>query len=79
MGTYTRQPMVPLDVPEMVWCAASSHYREEQWTPAPNYHAEYRDVRAAFHATCAYLISHLEEAGMEDAATELTMLISTHI
>lgn len=48
------KPLVPLDVPPEVWGAVESLY-DAQWTPAPNHHPEYRDVRAAFRATIAWL------------------------
>lgn len=49
------KPLVPLDVPEEVWKAASANYVSAQWAPAPNHHPEYRDVRAAFRATIEWL------------------------
>jgi hypothetical protein len=49
-----REPFCPLDVPDEVWKAVAANY-DSEWSPAPNYHVEYRDARVAYRATLRWL------------------------
>jgi len=55
------KPVVPMDVPEPVWAAVANLYHDAQWTPAPNHHPEYRDVRATYIATLQFWAARLNE------------------
>lgn len=40
-------PMCPADLDPDVWAAVAANYPDADWSPGPEYHAEYRDARTA--------------------------------
>lgn len=51
-------PLVPNDLPPEVWKAVAANYSTDDWEPGPEYHAEYRDARAAVEAYKALIFPH---------------------
>lgn len=56
-----RGPLCPADLDPEVWVVVASRYPRTLWTPAPEYHPEYRDARDAAEAATRRLTTRLTE------------------